>query len=574
MRKLFLILILLVSLSAKEYKSLKFEGKGIDFLVGDFASSTLYKVIGKEYPPFYTPWRDDPIFSDSEIEDYKERLKDYFDSHGYYKAKITITPKDDSLIVHIDKGEPIKVASIKVHPDSKFKNAILFKKGSIFNTADFTSSKKRIERYMLENAHPLYGFDAKAYVDLDRYRVDMDFYVDRNGTYYFGDTTINGREDVDEKIIKEALEFKKGEPFNIKQIESSYDKIYDLGVYDFITFKPRVDSIDKISSQVPIDLDLKMGETKYLKGSIGYSTNEGARGGIEWIDKNFFGNLKVFDIGFKVSQEGYEAYNIYYDPWIMTPYLGKITFENDINYKHYRYDSYTETTLLNRITFGKRLFDIEHYFGLLSEYSKIKSKTDNSLNESGNYFLNSLFYRFLIDKRDSKIDAQNGYYIALYLEKSMKSIGSDIDYFKSTVDLRLIKRISSNLVVGSKLRVGRIDADVPIFKRFFTGGANTNRGYEYRDFGEKDSEGVPYGGVSLVDSMFETRYKLWQKLWGVLFYDYSLLNLESDKFDKKYYGSYGFGFRYKTLIGPIRLDFGFPQKKDGFTFHLSIGEVF
>ena len=569
-----MILFLSISLFAKEYKTLEFRGKGIDFMVGAFATSTLFKVIGKEYPPFYTPWRDDPTFNDSEIEDYKERLKDYFESHGYYRAKIDIYPKNGKLIVDIDKGEPIRVASIKVHPDSKFKNAILFKKGSVFNTADFTSSKKRIERYMQENAHPLYGFNAKAYVDLEKYRVDMDFYVDRNGTYYFGDTTISGEEDVDQKIIKEALQYKKNEPYNIKKIESSYDKIYDLGVYDFITFKPRVDSIDKNSSLVPIDLKLKMGETKFIKGSVGYSTNEGARGAIEWIDKNFFGNLKVFDIGFKVTQKGYEAYNIYYDPWIMVPLLGKITFENDINYKHYRYDSYTESTLLNRLTFGKRLFDIEHYFGLLTEYSKIKSKTANSQNESGNYFFNSLFYRFLIDKRDSKIDAQNGYYIALYLEKSMKALGSDIDYFKSTIDLRYIKRLSSKWVAGTKLRVGRIDEDVPIFKRFFTGGANTNRGYEYRDFGSKDSEGVPLGGVSLVDSMFEVRYNLWQKLWGVGFYDVSLLNLKSDQFDGIYHGSYGFGFRYKTVIGPVRLDFGFPQDRSGFSFHLSIGEVF
>ena len=561
-------------MSAKEYKTLEFRGKGIDFVVGNFATSTLYKVIGKEYPPFYTPWRADPTFNDSEIEDYKARLKDYFESLGYYKAKIDISTKKDKIIVNIDKGEPIKVASIKVHPDSKFKNAVLFKKGSVFNTADFTKSKKRIERYMQENAHPLYGFEAKAYVDLDRYKVDLDFFVDRNGTYYFGDTTIDGEEDVDKRIIKEALQYKRGEPYNIKKIESSYDKIYDLGVYDFITFKPRLDSVDKNGSLIPIDLHLKMGETKYLKGSIGYSTNEGARGAIEWIDKNFFGNLKVFDIGFKATQKGYEAYNIYYDPWILAPLIGKITFENDINYRHYRYDSYTETTILNRLTFGKRLFDIEHYFGLLTEYSKIKAKTEDSQNESGNYFLNSLFYRFLIDKRDSKIDAQNGYYIALYLEKSMKGLGSDIDYFKSTVDLRYIKKLSSKWVGGSKLRVGRIDADVPIFKRFFTGGANTNRGYEYRDFGPKDSEGVPLGGVSLVDCMFEIRYNLWRKLWGVGFYDLSLLNLESDKFDKKYYGSYGFGFRYKTVIGPVRLDFGFPQEKSGFVFHLSIGEVF
>jgi len=162
----------------------------------------------------------------------------------------------------------------------------------------------------------------------------------------------------------------------------------------------------------------------------------------------------------------------------------------------------------------------------------------------------------------------------LYLEKSMKGIGSDLDYFKSTADLRYIKTYNNSLTFASKLRVGRIDADVPIFKRFFTGGANTNRGYDYRDFGPKDSANVPLGGVSLVDAMVELRYRVWQKLWVTSFYDTSLLSQKSDDFSDKYYGSYGVGMRYNTVIGPIRLDFGFPQDRDDWTFHISIGQVF
>jgi len=217
---------------------------------------------------------------------------------------------------------------------------------------------------------------------------------------------------------------------------------------------------------------------------------------------------------------------------------------------------------------------LEHYFGLLTEYSQIDAKVAEAEDESGNYFINSLFYRLLVDKRDSMIDARNGYYISLYLEKSMKGIGSDLDYFKSTADLRYIKSVGSSWTFATKLRVGRIDADVPIFKRFFTGGANTNRGYDYRGLGVKDSAEVPLGGVSLVDVMLEARYRVWQKLWLTSFYDTSLLSLEPDNFDDDYYGSYGVGMRYNTVIGPIRVDFGFPQDRDDWTFHISIGQVF
>ncbi len=574
MKQFILLLFFALSLQAKVYQKIDFKGDGIDFLVGDFAKDTLLKVIGKEYPPFYTPWRKDPTFSDREIEEYKSRLKKYFESLGYYKSDIKITPKEDALLVRISKGPRIKVATLKVHPDSKYKKLVRFRVGSPFRTDAFTQSKKGIERYLLEHAHPKYGFKAKALVDLAAYRVDLDFLVDENGSYNFGKTQIEGRGDVKEEIIRQAFRYREGEPYDIRKIEESYDKIYDLGVYDFITFTPLLDSNATSKGEIPINLKLKMGETKFLKGTVGYSTNEGARGSFEWIDKNFLGNLKVFDIGFKATQIGYEAFNIFYNPYIPVPYLGIITFENDIRYRHYRYDTFVESTLQNRLTFGKRYREWEHYFGLLTEYSKITAKVDTPENESGNYFLNSLFYRLLLDKRDSKVDAQNGYYIALYLEKSMKGIGSDLDYLKSTIDARYIKQFSQRWVGAVKLRLGRIDADVPIFKRFFTGGANTNRGYEYRDLGPKDSKGVPLGGVSLVDAMAEVRYRAWRKLWVTGFCDTSLLSPHSDNFRSTYYPSVGVGVRYKTVIGPIRVDFGFPQRKSGWTFHVSIGQVF
>jgi len=572
LRYIIFIALILTSLFAKSYKTLEFKGKGIDFLAGDFATSTLYKVIGKVYPPFYTPWRSDPTFDSDEIEDYKQRLKDYLESLGYYKAKIDIKEKKDKIVVDINRGERIKVDSIKVYPDSKYKKLILFKEGSAFTTQNFTQSKKRIKRYMLENGHPTYKFNAKAYVDLKKYHVDLDFLVDENKTLYFGKSKIDGAGDVDEKIIREAFEFKEGKKYDIREIEKSYDNIYDFGIYDIISFESKLDEIN--GSKVPIDLHLKMGNTKFLKGDIGYSTNDGLRGSISWVDKNFFGNLKQFEIGLKATQKGYQAYNRFYNRRIILPYINKITFENEIEYNHFRYDTFDETTLLNRLTFGKLFYRLEHYFGLLTEYSKIKSKVKDEKDESGNYFINSLFYRVLVDKRDSLIDAKNGYYISLYLERSLKSLGSDLNYFKAVTDLRYIKTFKNRWTFATKLRVGRIDKSVPIFKRFFTGGANTNRGYEYRDIGAKDSGGVALGGVSLVDSMFEFRYRAWRKLWLTLFYDSSLLSLKPNDFSSKFYGSYGFGMRYGTVIGPVRVDFGFPKDRDGWTFHVSIGQVF
>ncbi len=571
-RFIFLLIFTVVMLHSKEFEKLEFQGKGIDFLMGTFSTSSLYKVIGKPYPPFYTPWRDDPVFNDLDVPNYEEVIRDYFYSYGFYHVELNSTVSEDKIIIDIQKNDPITIKEIKVHPTSGLAQYLPFKEGDAFTTEGFKSSKQTIERKLLEEGYPRYFFEAKAYVDLDLYEVDLDYHVDKNMSVSLSDTHIEGRGDVKEVIIEEAITYKKDDTYDIRELEKTYDKIYEYGIYDYITVEPKV---DQNGSTVPVDIKLKMGDTKFIKNSFGYNTDTGPRASLSWIDKNFFGNLKVFDVGVKVSNVGYEVYNIFYNPRIILPYVGKINFKNEIDYHLIDYDSYEEKGLVNRVTFGKKVFGLEHYFGLLTEINTITSKVNGTEDESGSYFINSLFYRLLIDKRDSMVDAKRGYYASLYLEKSDKILGSDLDYLKALIELRYIKSyMADKLTFGIKTRIGSINSDVPTFKRFYTGGSFTNRGYDFQELGLKDSQGVPRGGVSLIDILSEVRYEVYPKLYAVAFYDSSMLSLEPHTFDEDFHDSWGLGVRYLTPIGPFRLDFGFPRDEAGWTFHISIGQVF
>ncbi len=568
-KTIFLLIIFICFLFAKTYQNIEF--RGAEGFGGEFSRATLLKVIGKEYPPFYAFWRDDPVFKDKEIKDYLKRLKRYFASVGYYKAGFKVKKNKDTLIIKIIKNAPIRVKSINIDGNKTFRKFIPFKINSIFRTDLFKKSKEDIERFLLTHSYPKYRFNAKAYVDLDLYRVDLNYSI-KNGPFcYFKDTRIKGGGDVDERILKEQIAYKKNDAFNIEKIEETYDNFYDLSVYDYILIEP---NFDINSTHIPVDISLKMGDTKFLGFNIGYGTNEGLRGGISWRDNDFFGNLKQFETGIKASSSlGYEYYARFYNRWLKLPLLNKVTFEDRFSFGYYKYESYNERKAKNIATLGKNLFGLEHYFGILSEFSKIKAKSKTRLYESGNYFLNALFYKVVIDRRDSILNATNGYYLSLYLEKSMPSLGSDLNYLKTLLDARYIYDFG-NFIGAVKTRIGSIDRDVPLFKRFYTGGSFTNRGYAFRDFGPKDEDGVPLGGVSLIDILTELRYPLSKKFSVVLFYDTSMLSLKPNSFKHAFYGSVGFGGRYHTPIGPIRIDFGFPLRDGGFEFHINIGQVF
>ncbi len=153
---------------------------------------------------------------------------------------------------------------------------------------------------------------------------------------------------------------------------------------------------------------------------------------------------------------------------------------------------------------------------------------------------------------------------------------------------------------------------IPIPERFFAGGADTLRGFSLNQAGPRDPlTGFPVGGDALLINNVELRFPLIGANIGGVFFDdlgnvftnfhgllHALTRLsEPSTTDLNYLSDdVGFGLRYKTPVGPVRLDFGYnlnpPEyqtvgalKKGGpqviqnaalphFNFYFSVGQTF
>ena len=560
---LYIFLLLTMLLNGKTFTTVKFTGD-VDLITGEFDRATLLKICHIEYPPVYKIWKKNPTFESDEIEDFVENLIKYSQSMGYYKAEVSSSTDEDTIYLNIKKNRPIKTASITINKE--FRSFLLFKENERFKTTNFTATKKKITRFLEENGYPTYKMNAKAFVDLDLYKVDVNISIEKGLKRYFSTTDINNSSDVDDFLVLKELEYKEDKLYNILKIEKSYDNLYRLGVFESIKMKA---DFNDSSEKTPISITLKEGKTKEFVSNLGYDTEDGARGGAGYIDHNFFGNLREFKAELKVSERGYETSTGYYDPRLENPFLGDFSFRNELSYAQWDYNSYIENVVSERVTFGKSFIGLNHFFGFQLEYLDVES--DILAFQEGNYLINSLFYRVVVDGRDSEMDAKNGYYTSLYLEKAMKQLGSDMDYFKVLGELRYIKEFKP-VVLASKIKVGMISQETPPFKHFFLGGAMSNRGYEYRDLGEHSSK-YPIGGLTIVDTSLESRYYVTDNFSVVSFFDSSKMSQEVNDFSTHWYNAYGLGLRYLSVIGPLRLDIGYPLE-GGFALHLGIGQVF
>ncbi len=564
MKKLLIFLLFIFTfLESKTFTEIKFIGD-VDTFSGEFDRSTLLKVCHIDYPAVYKVWKNNPTFEEEQIVGFEKYVKNYAQSMGYYRVEVKSHTSDDTIIISIQKNEPIKIASIELDP--KFSKLSLLKKGERFKTSDFTQTKQEIVDFLEQHGYPTYKMNAKAYVDLEAYKVDVNISVKKGKKRFFSTTELNNSSQIDNELIRDEIVYNEGELYNVLKLEESYENIYRLGVFDKIVMEPDFHSN---KSETPISLVLKEGKTKEFASHIGYDTEDGARAGVEYFDHNFFGNLRELRAWLQITQRGYDTGTSLYDPRIELPLLGKINLLNELSYSKWDYDAYIEKLLTERVTIGKSFIGLEHFFGFQLEHSEIKTGIPAFL--AGNYLINSLFYRVLIDKRDSVMDAKNGYYTSLYIEKAMKQLGSEIDYLKLLGEVRYIKEFKP-MVWAFKVKGGTISQPTPPFKHFFVGGAMSNRGYEYRDLGEHFSS-YPIGGLSMVDASLESRYYLTDAFALVGFFDSSKLSQEVNDFSGQWYSAYGVGLRYLSPIGPLRVDVGYPQE-GGFALHLGIGQVF
>jgi outer membrane protein assembly factor BamA len=106
--------------------------------------------------------------------------------------------------------------------------------------------------------------------------------------------------------------------------------------------------------------------------------------------------------------------------------------------------------------------------------------------------------------------------------------------------------------------------------------------------GPLDAKGVPVGGKSAANANLEARFPIYGSVSGVVFFDAGMVDPESFRFDAgEIRTACGAGFRYDSVIGPIRVEFGYKLNPEGedelppgvepesrWRIHFNVGQTF
>ena len=230
--------------------------------------------------------------------------------------------------------------------------------------------------------------------------------------------------------------------------------------------------------------------------------------------------------------------------------------------------------------------------------------------------LSSISSGVIWDTRDSLLDPTSGGWLSADAELAARTLGSEVGFVKGVFQATGFRRITraNRVVLAGRAQVGlargferqvtRLDAagkpaidargepitaivaDLPAGRRFFAGGSTSVRGFQQDRLGVPgilDAAGLSNGGNGMVVMNGEVRTQLLSSVSLVGFVDGgNVFARVGDINPKDFRGAAGLGLRYRSPLGPLRLDFGFKfdrrfvsgKRERGWEFHLSIGEAF
>jgi translocation and assembly module TamA len=134
-------------------------------------------------------------------------------------------------------------------------------------------------------------------------------------------------------------------------------------------------------------------------------------------------------------------------------------------------------------------------------------------------------------------------------------LGSDTRFMQVVGKGKLIKALNKKSRVLLRLDLGVSEvgsfSELPASQRFFAGGDQSVRGYDYNSLGPEDETGDVIGGRYLMVGSLEYERQILDKWSVALFYDVG--NAMDVLTDPLMHGA-GIGVRWQTPIGPVRID--------------------
>jgi len=549
------------------------------------------------------------VFKKEVLEDDIRRITDFYKLEGFSDVSVDIDvehlPKGVYLTVNVNEGSryyigKITVEGVKEIPNYAVFSAMELEEGSIYSEQAVYVDSSRIREVYVDRGYIFSQVDPLSFLNPATGKIDIAYEIVENDIAYIEDINIKGNIKTKDKVIRRELRVYPGERFDGKKIRKSKERLDNLEFFEEIRFGTEPGSEP---NNVDLVVDVKEAKTGYFSFGGGYSSIDEFMGFIEIRQRNFdYRNFSTFtgagqDLSVMLSMGTLtKRYQLSFtNPWIFD---NPVSFGFDVYRKGHDQDdnvgyAYKEDIKGGALRLGREFNDywkggLAYRFENVTISDVVSDASDDLRDEEGTTDLSSGEAYLVYDSRDNVFSPLKGIYVRNTFQLFGGPFAGDKDFLKYFGRVSFYVPASNESVVELRLRGGIAEcfgdtSKIPIYERFFAGGASTVRGYRERKVGpiDKTTED-PVGGDRMLIGNIEYTYPLADFLKVATFFDIGKVwGKESSNVEESgFMSSIGLGFRVNTPIGPVSVDYGWPldeepgeEGKEG-RFHFNVSRAF
>ncbi len=514
------------------------------------------------------------------IDDDNEAVKKALHAYGYYHAQVQreITHENDCWQVHLTliPGARTYIEAVDLRIEDAAKDDVIFMQKTQTNTlvkgdALLHSQYEKLKKSIQSIASKRGYFDGQfSKAELKIVPANNQAFITlhyRSGSRYkIGQLHIT-QDALNDDLFEKYLQVKSGDYFLDARLIATYQGLAGSGYFSSVDVTPLLTRRHK--GVVPIAIQAVKSKPKSYSAGIGASTDTGPRLKIEHHNKLVNRKGHSYRAGLSLSPV---LSNIGFGYRIPTEKPQSDFIELSANAMHENTDTSTSDTL--DLGFARSKLLSNSWTRIMGMHYSIDDFDVGEDNDTTT--LLRPFLGFSKTVSDSPLRPVRGYRLNVETTAASSAFISDIDFIQAQINAKLVHGFAEKFRLLTRADLGYTSTgefdELPSNLRFFAGGDNSVRGYEYESLGPEDDAGDVVGGERLIVTSVEADY-LFKPDWsGALFMDAGNAFNGTDV-DLKL--GAGFGLRWQSPIGPIRVDIGFPVDEadadDTWRLHFSLG---
>ena len=543
----------------------------------------------------------------------EENIAALYQSNGFHDVSVTHRLQDNykgqpghlAVLINIQEGPQYFVHNLVVEGIVKLDKAQVLSQLASVEGQPFSEYNVAVDRETILDRYSTKGFPNATFewsskAASEPYRIDLTYVMHEGRQEFVRDILISGLQYTRRSLVDSEIKLKPGDPLDITAMRDAQRRLYDLGVFarvDTAIQNPDGDTSDKY---VLYDME----EARKYSIATGFGAEFARIGGcsnycleapqgqtgfapdvtLDVSRLDLWGSGQSISLRGRVSTLEQRVLVTYAVPRFLGNEKLTLSFTSLFdNSKDVR--TFTAQRFENSVQLSDRL---SKSITLLYRYTYRHVTVDQSTLKISPYLIplfsqpdrvGELSWSMIQDRRDDPIETRKGIYNTLDVSAAPHFLGTETNFG------RILGRNATYYPIGKKYVLARATsfgivhpfgnvADpltaIPLAEHFFSGGATSERGFPDLQAGPRDlTTGFPLGGTALLMNQTEFRFPLWgENIGGVLFHDmgnvYSSVSAISFRTDQHGLTDFdymnhavGFGIRYRTPIGPVRVDLAY-----------------